>query len=160
MPAKPKPYKPPKEFAKNAAVGSMAAYKKLCDQAERNPESFWGKLAKQELHWFKPWKKTLEWKAPFAKWFVGGTTNMSYNCLDRHLTTARKNKAAIIWEGEPGDTETITYQELHRRVCRFANVLKKLGLRKGNRLKRGRRTGPRPPRLEEAEAALDESQGR
>ena len=69
----------------------------------------------------------------YAKWFVGGKTNMSYNCLDRHLTTARKNKAAIIWEGEPGDTETITYQELHRRVCRFANVLKKLGLRKGSR---------------------------
>ncbi len=133
MPAKPKPHKPSREFVKNANVSGMAAYKKLYDQAARNPESFWGKLAKQELHWFKPWKKTLEWKTPFAKWFVGGKTNMSYNCLDRHLTTARKNKAAIIWEGEPGDTETITYQELHRRVCRFANVLKKLGLRKGAR---------------------------
>ncbi|HUG80864.1 MAG TPA: acetate--CoA ligase [Bryobacterales bacterium] len=132
MPAQ-KPHQPPKNFAKNAAVGSMAAYKKLYDQAARNPEAFWGKLAKQELHWFKPWKKTLDWKAPFAKWFAGGTTNMSYNCLDRHLTTARKNKAAIIWEGEPGDVQVLTYQELHRRVCRFANVLKGLGLRKGSR---------------------------
>ena len=132
MPAQ-KDHKPPKDFARNATVGSMAAYKKLYDQAARNPEAFWGKLAKQELHWFKPCKKTLDWKAPFAKWFVGGTTNMSYNCLDRHLTTARKNKAAIIWEGEPGDAQVLTYQELHRRVCRFANVLKGLGLRKGSR---------------------------
>ena len=131
--AEPKPHNPPKDFAKNAAVGSMAAYKKLYDQAQSDPESFWSNLAQQELHWFKPWEETLVWKAPYAQWFVGGKTNMSYNCLDRHLTTARKNKAAIIWEGEPGDTEVITYQELHRRVCRFANVLKKLGLRKGSR---------------------------
>ncbi|MYA81020.1 MAG: acetate--CoA ligase [Acidobacteriia bacterium] len=131
--AEPKPHNPPEDFAKNAAVGSMAAYKKLYDQAQSDPESFWSDLARQELHWFKPWEETLIWKAPYAQWFVGGKTNMSYNCLDRHLTTARKNKAAIIWEGEPGDTEVITYQELHRRVCRFANALKKLGLRKGSR---------------------------
>ena len=131
--AEPKPHNPPKDFANNAAVGSMAAYKKLYDQAQSDPESFWSNLARQELHWFKPWEETLIWKAPYAQWFVGGKTNMSYNCLDRHLTTARKNKAAIIWEGEPGDTEVITYQELHRRVCRFANALKKLGLRKGSR---------------------------
>ena len=132
MPAA-KPYKPPKDFAKSASVGSMAAYKKLYDQAKRNPERFWEKLAKQELHWFKKWTKVCDWKSPFVKWFVGAKTNMSYNCLDRHLTTPRKNKAAIIWEGEPGDSQTLTYQELHRRVCRFANVLKGLGLRKGSR---------------------------
>ena len=132
MPAA-KPYKPPKDFAKSASVGSMAAYKKLYDQAKRNPERFWEKLAKQELHWFKKWTKVCDWKSPFVKWFVGAKTNMSYNCLDRHLTTPRKNKAAIIWEGEPSDTQTLTYQELHRRVCRFANVLKGLGLRKGSR---------------------------
>ncbi len=123
MPAA-KPYKPPKHFAKNASVADMAAYKKLYGQAKRNPERFWEKLAKQELHWFKKWTKVCEWKSPFVKWFVGAKTNMSYNCLDRHLTTPRKNKAAIIWEGEPGDMQTLTYQELHRRVCRFANVRK------------------------------------
>jgi acetyl-CoA synthetase len=111
----------------------MAEYEKLYRAAQRNPERFWEGLAKKELHWFKKWDTVREWKPPFVKWFVGGKTNMSYNCLDRHLTTARKNKAAIIWEGEPGDTETITYQELHRRVCRFANALKGLGLRKGSR---------------------------
>ena len=132
MPAA-KPYKPPKDFAKLAAVGSLSAYKKLYDQAKRNPERFWEKLAKQELHWFKKWTKVRDWKPPFVQWFVGAKTNMSYNCLDRHLTTPRKNKAAIIWEGEPGDTQTLTYQELHRRVCRFANALKGLGLRKGSR---------------------------
>ena len=132
MPAA-KPYKPPKDFAKAAAVGSMAEYKKLYGQAKKQPGKFWERLAKQELHWFKKWSKVREWKPPFVKWFVGAKTNMSYNCLDRHLKTARKNKAAIIWEGEPGDTQTLTYQELHRRVCRFANVLKGLGLRKGSR---------------------------
>ena len=126
-------YKPRKSFSKHAAIASMEDYQKLYKAADRNPERFWGKLARQDLHWFKKWDQVLERNPPTAKWFVGGTTNMSYNCLDRHLSTPRKNKAAIIWEGEPGDTETITYQELHRRVCRFANVLKGRGLRKGAR---------------------------
>jgi acetyl-CoA synthetase len=84
------------------------------------------------LHWFKPFEKTLDWKEPFAEWFVGGKTNVSYNCLDRHLTTDRRNKAAIIWEGEPGDERTLTYQQLHREVCKFANVLKSLGVKAGD----------------------------
>jgi len=99
----------------------------------KSPDKFWGKVAK-ELHWFKPFKKVLEWKEPFVKWFVGGQTNMAYNCIDRHLTTPRKNKAALIWEGEPGETRTITYAQLHRDVCIFANVLKKLGIGKGDRV--------------------------
>src|SRR5262249_46036026 len=86
------------------------------------------------LHWFRKWKKVLQWNPPFAKWFVGGTLNISYNCLDRHLTGWRKNKAALIWEGEPGESRTLTYQQLHREVCRFANVLKSLGVEKGDRV--------------------------
>ena len=105
----------------------MAAYEQLYEAAKKDPEKFWGDLARKELHWFKPFDKVLEWKEPFAKWFVGGKTNVSYNCLDAHLTPARRNKAAIIWEGEPGDQRTLTYQQLHREVCKFANVLKELG---------------------------------
>ena len=93
-------------------------------RAEEQPEEFWGELAEKELFWFEKWSKVFEWNPPFAKWFVGGKTNVSYNCLDRHLATHRKNKVAILWEGEPGDQRIITYQELHRLVCRFANVLK------------------------------------
>src|SRR5204862_7596655 len=86
-------------------------------------------------HWFKPFTKVLDCSnPPFAKWFVGGTTNVSFNCLDRHLASSRRNKAAIIWEGEPGDSRTLTYQQLHREVCRFANALKSLGVKKGDRV--------------------------
>ena len=88
----------------------------------------------QELHWFKPWDEVLEWNVPFAKWFVGGKLNISYNCLDRHVATWRKNKAAIIWEGEPGDSRTLTYQQLLREVSKCANVLKSLGVKKGDRV--------------------------
>ena len=102
-------------------------------QALDDPEGFWASMAK-ELDWFKPWEKVLEWNPPFAKWFVGGRTNIAHNCLDRHLTTARKNKAAIIWEGEPGDERILTYQALHREVCRFANVLKQIGVNTGDRV--------------------------
>src|SRR6185295_17321269 len=86
------------------------------------------------LHWMKPWKKTLVWNPPFAQWFVGGKLNLTVNCLDRHLDGLRKNKAALIWEGEPGDTRTLTYQELHREVCRFANGLRSLGVVPGDRV--------------------------
>lgn len=125
-------FPPPKEFASRARIGSPEAYQALYDEAARDPVAFWDKLAKEELHWFEPYTKTLEWNEPFAKWFVGGKTNASYNCLDRHLDTARRNKAAIIWEGEPGDTRTLTYQQLHREVCKFANVLKGRGLKAGD----------------------------
>ena len=80
--------------------------------------------SRSELHWFKKWDKVLEWNCPWAKWFVGGQINLSYNCLDRHVTTWRKNKAAIIWESEPGEVRVLTYQQLHREVQKFANVLK------------------------------------
>jgi acetyl-CoA synthetase len=126
-------FPPPKEFSAQAHVKSMAEYEKLWQRAKDDPEGFWGEQAKT-LHWFQPWTKVLEWKEPHAKWFLGGKINVSYNCLDRHLTTWRKNKAAIIWEGEPGDSRTLTYQQLHREVCKFANALKKLGIKPGDRV--------------------------
>jgi acetyl-CoA synthetase len=125
-------FPPPAEFAALASIGSLEAYQKLYDEAAADPVAFWDRLAKDELHWFEPYTKTLEWEAPFAKWFVGGKTNASYNCLDRHLTTARRHKAAIIWEGEPGDQRTLTYDQLHREVCKFANVLKARGIKAGD----------------------------
>jgi acetyl-CoA synthetase len=126
-------FKPRAAFSRWAHVKSMKEYKKLAQAAESKPEVFWGKIA-GELHWFKKWKKVLQWEPPFAKWFVGGKINIAYNCIDRHLQTWRRNKAAIIWEGEPGDTRVLTYQELHREVCKFANVLKQLGARSGDRV--------------------------
>ena len=125
-------FPPSKEFTSKSAIGSMEAYQKLYDEAKDHPEAFWDKLAKAELHWFKPYDTVLEWQSPNAKWFVGGKTNVSYNCLDVHLATARRNKAAIIWEGEPGDTRTLTYQQLHQEVCKFANALKSLGVKPGD----------------------------
>ena len=125
-------FPPPAEFSGAALIGSMEQYQKLYDGSVAAPEAFWGELAKSELHWFEPFTKELEWNEPVASWFVGGKTNVSYNCLDRHLTTANRNKAAIIWEGEPGDERTLTYGQLHREVCRFANVLKKLGCQPGD----------------------------
>ena len=126
-------FKPSADFSKTAHIRNLKTYKALCQQAERNPEKFWGSLAR-ELEWFTPWKKVLKWKEPFSKWFDGGKLNVSSNCLDRHLGTWRKNKAAIIWEGEPGDSRILTYQELYREVCRFSNVLKSLGVQKGDRV--------------------------
>jgi len=126
-------FTPAPDFSARAHIKSLQEYEKLYKQAEDAPEGFWATIA-QELEWFKPWEKVLEWNLPFAKWFVGGQTNISYNCLDRHLTTARKNKAAIIWEGEPGDERVLTYQGLHREVCKFANVLKSIGVKVGDRV--------------------------
>ncbi|TAF01151.1 MAG: acetate--CoA ligase [Oscillatoriales cyanobacterium] len=97
-------------------------------------QAFWAELATQELDWFQNWDTVLDWQPPFAKWFVNGKINISYNCLDRHLTTWRKNKAALIWEGEPGDSRTLTYAQLHREVCQMANVIKELGVQKGDRV--------------------------
>jgi acetyl-CoA synthetase len=124
-------FPPPLEFAARANIASMAAYEKMWRDASANIEDFWGRLAK-ELHWFTPFSTALEWNEPFAKWFVGGKTNASYNCLDAHLATPTRNKPALIWEGEPGEKQTLTYQQLHREVCKFANVLKSLGLKQGD----------------------------
>ena len=126
-------FKPSKEFAKNARIKSLAQYRKMYRESIRAPDRFWARQAK-ELIWHKSWKKVLDWKPPFAKWFVGGQLNLSENCLDRHLAGPRRNKAAIIWEGEPGEKRTLTYQQLHREVCRFANVLKRNKIRKGDRV--------------------------
>jgi acetyl-CoA synthetase len=126
-------FPPPSEFSAHAYVKSFDEYEKLYAEAAADPEAFWAKQA-EALHWFKKWDKVLEWNEPFAKWFVGGKLNISYNCLDRHLETWRKNKAAFIWEGEPGEVRTLTYLQLHREVCKFANVLKKLGVQTGDRV--------------------------
>jgi acetyl-CoA synthetase len=125
--------KPTKEFSKRARISSLAQYKRIYKESIQSPSKFWSKEAK-ELHWQKKWSKVLQWTPPFAKWFVGGKINASENCLDRHLTGPRKNKAAIIWEGEPGETRTITYAQLHREVCKFANVLKDQGIKKRDRV--------------------------
>ncbi len=126
-------FKPKPAFSKQAHIKSMRQYEQMAKKAEKDPKAFWAKMAK-ELDWFKTWKKVLDWKPPFAKWFVGGRINVSFNCIDRHLKGWRKNKAALIWEGEPGDHRMLTYQDLHREVCRFSNVLKNLGVHKGDRV--------------------------
>src|SRR5215471_3383649 len=122
-------FPPSKAFAKQANTNRASVYA----QAAKNPVRFWEGFARQ-LDWFKPWKKALEWKAPYAKWFVGGKLNVSYNCLDRHIHTARRSKAALIWEGEPGDTRTLTYWDLYREVNLFASALKRVGVKRGDRV--------------------------
>ncbi len=112
-------FAPTAEFAAKARIKSPADYEKLWNDAAADVEKFWGQLA-SELHWFEPFTKVLNWNEPFAHWFVGGKTNASYNCLDAHLGSAKRNQAAIIWEGEPGEQRTLTYQELHFEVCKFA----------------------------------------
>jgi acetyl-CoA synthetase len=122
-------FPPPAAWQKEAHVTSADVYA----EAARDPEAFWSGFAR-ELEWMTPWKTVVEWKSPDARWFVGGTLNVSVNCLDRHVRTARRNKAAIIWEGEPGDRRTLTYYDLHREVCQFSNVLRSLGVGKGDRV--------------------------
>ncbi len=124
-------FPPSKDFAAKARIGSFEQYEKLWKEAAGDVGAFWGKMA-GELHWFKPYEKALQWDMPFAKWFPGGQTNVSYNCLDIHLGTPRQNKVAFLFEGEPGDTRVLTYQMLHTEVCKFANVLKSLGIGKGD----------------------------
>ncbi|MEX1097651.1 MAG: acetate--CoA ligase [Planctomycetales bacterium] len=126
-------FPPPKEFVAQAHVNSEKQYEQMWRRAKEDPAAFWGELA-ENLDWFKKWDAVLEGKMPDTKWFAGGKINAAYNCLDRHLDTWRKNKAAIIWEGEPGDQRVLTYQDLHREVCKFANVLKQLGIGKGDRV--------------------------
>jgi acetyl-CoA synthetase len=126
-------FEPPAEFSQSAHIKSLEDYERLYKQAAENPEEFWAGIAK-ELHWFKPWTKVLEWDAPWAKWFVGAETNISYNCLDRHVFGGKRHKAALIWEGEPGDVRTLTYQQLWLEVQKFSNVLRGLGVQKGDRV--------------------------
>ncbi|MBD2552575.1 acetate--CoA ligase [Limnothrix sp. FACHB-708] len=125
-------FAPPADLAANAEIKSLDDYQALYDRAAADPTAFWAELAEKELDWFQKWDTALDWQPPVAKWFGGGKINISHNCLDRHLTTWRKNKAALIWEGEPGDSRTLTYAQLHREVCQFANVLKSLGAQKGD----------------------------
>jgi acetyl-CoA synthetase len=126
-------FPPSAEFSARAHIKSQAEYERIYAEAAADPEGFWGKIA-SELHWFAPWTKVLEWNSPWAKWFVGGKINLSYNCLDRHVASGRRDKIAILWEGEPGDTRTLTYAELLAEVERFANALKDIGVRKGDRI--------------------------
>jgi acetyl-CoA synthetase len=127
-------FPPTAAFAAQARIKSLDEYQKLWDDAAADLPRFWGDLARQELHWFTPFTKTLEWKEPFAEWFVGGKTNVAYNCLDRNIAAGLGSRTAIIWEGEPGDTRTFTYAELHRDVCKFASALKNLGVKSGDRV--------------------------
>ena len=126
-------FKPSREFSKNARIKSMAQYKRMHKESIEKPGIFWAREAK-ELTWKKKWTKPLNWTAPYAKWFVGGKLNVCENCVDRHLANGRANKAAIIWEGEPGDSRTLTYHQLHREVCQFANVLLAQGIKSKDRV--------------------------
>jgi len=128
-------FNPPTDFVKNAAISGMDAYNKLCAEAEKDYEGFWARLAKEHVYWKQPFTKTLdESKAPFYKWFEDGTTNASYNCLDRNLEIGNANKTAIIFESDDGKETKVTYQELHDRVCQLANALRKRGIKKGDRI--------------------------
>jgi acetyl-CoA synthetase len=125
--------RPSAEFKAQANLGSEAQYKKMYAESVNTPEKFWGRQARELLAWRRPFKKVLNWKLPHAKWFESGQLNVAENCLDRHLTSGRANKAAIIFEGEPGDVRTLTYRQLHQEVCKMANALTELGLVKGDR---------------------------
>jgi acetyl-CoA synthetase len=122
-------FRPTADWRRTAIAGDPAVY----DRAAADPEGFWADFAK-ELDWIQPWTRVLEWKPPYAKWFVGGKLNASVNCLDRHILGPRRNKAAFIWEGEPGDRRTLTYWDLYWQVNQFANVLKSLGVARGDRV--------------------------
>ena len=126
-------FPPPESFSQQAHIKSLDELEKLRAEAAADPEAFWARMA-EELHWFKKWDTVLKWDPPHAEWFGGGKINISYNCLDRHLATWRRNKAALIWEGEPGETRTFTYQQLHTEVCKFANVLKHANIKRGDRV--------------------------
>src|SRR4051812_1124193 len=128
-------FAPPAEFVKNATISGMDAYRAMCAEAERDYEGFWARLARANLEWHKPFTKTLnESEAPFYKWFEDGQLNVSYNCLDRNLNNGNADKVAIIFESDNGQSVKYTYKELHRKVCKFANGLKSLGIKKGDRV--------------------------
>jgi acetyl-CoA synthetase len=125
-------FPPSAAFSASAHIGSMEEYRKLYQRAAADPVEFWSGLARQELHWFRDFDRGLVWNEPFASWFEGGLANISYNCLDVHLAAGHGDRVAIIWEGEPGEQRRLTYAELHREVCRFANGLKALGICRGD----------------------------
>ncbi len=126
-------FAPAEAFRAKSAIGSLEQYQQMWDDAKADPAAFWDQFARHELHWFEPYQTVLQWDEPFAKWFVGGKTNVSFNCLDAHLTTERRDKIAIIWEGEPaGEIRKLTYAELHREVCRAANAFRSLGVEQGD----------------------------
>jgi len=129
-------YEPPKRVSERAYYSSMEQYERDYTRSIEDPEGYWAEKAGEFLHWEKPWDSVLEWSFddPRVTWFAGGKTNVAYNCIDRHLTNGRRNKAAIIWEGDGGESRTLTYQQLHDEVCRFANVLRKHGVKKGDRV--------------------------
>jgi acetyl-CoA synthetase len=127
-------FPPTAEFTAQANIKTEAQYQEMWQRAKDDPAGFWGELANANLDWFKPFDKVFEGAMPNTTWFTGGKLNAAYNCLDRHVSTWRKNKAAIIWEGEPGDSRVLTYQDLYREVCKFANVLKQLGVQTGDRV--------------------------
>jgi acetyl-CoA synthetase len=128
-------FPPSEEFRSQARVKSPEEFQALAKQAEDDLEAFWAQQAEEHLHWYKKWDKVLSGEPPFWKWFVGGQLNASYNCLDRHLDTERRTKTALIWEGEPeGDSKSFTYEQLHQEVSKFANILKDLGVSKGDRV--------------------------
>src|SRR3989441_982823 len=126
-------FPPPPEFSRHAPVPDRARYDALYQWSVDDPEGFWREMAGR-LHWMTHFHRVLDWQPPFAKWFVGGRLNLADNCLDRHLAGPRRNKAALIWVGEPGEQRVLTYQALHREVCRFANVLRSLGVAAGDRV--------------------------
>jgi acetyl-CoA synthetase len=126
-------FPPPAQFAAAAHVGSMERYRELYRRSLEDPDGFFGEVAR-ELHWDAPWTKVLDWQLPFAKWFVGAKLNITESCLDRHMSTWRKNKAAILWEGELGETRTVTYAELYRETIKLANALARLGVKAGDRV--------------------------
>jgi len=128
-------FDPPEQFSQDAYIKSLDEYRKIYQRSIEDPEAFWGEVAEQ-LDWYKKWDKVLveDFSEGKHQWFVGGKLNACYNCVDRHLKTWRKNKAALIWEGDIGDSKTLTYQELHYEVCKFANVLEKFGVKKGDRV--------------------------
>jgi len=128
-------FPPSQSFQDRAAIGSMQAYQALYDASIADSEGFWESQAREHLHWFEPFNKTLVWNEPFAQWFVGGKTNVSYNCLDVHVQAGRGQTVAFHWEGEPGETRTITYEELLKDVSQFASALTKLGIQKGDRVR-------------------------
>ncbi len=126
-------FTPSKDFSEKSTVCNLEEYKNLVKAAQADPDSFWSEAAQKELNWFEPFQQVLDWSnPPFARWFVGGKTNVSYNCLDRHLQTSKADKEALIWEGEPGDVRRFTYRQLHQEVCKAANALKSLGVSKGD----------------------------
>ena len=127
-------FPPSAEFSANSRIPSLEAYEQLWNEVAADPVAFWEKTGREELHWFEPFTETLRWNEPYAEWFVGGKTNVSYNCLDKHVAEGRGDKTAILWEGEPGDTRTLTYKELLQEVCKFANSLKSLGIEQGDRV--------------------------